>query len=230
MQTLIFLKDRIIAKLAQLFPEMGIVELVGRPGKIPAEVEKLINDAEWPDWQKENKIEFIGISDPELVQQLERCQQKQQARVRGLKERGLVLCKTCQAAMTASGKGVCVMCHFAERSASLAKVKTVLHDMPWLSHEELLEFDPELDSGEYLGTRLSLLQDSLELVREMAAELSLDFSEQGFRRMKKEMARAAMLHSCKMPDQVDIYNLLPGETPDPQWQKYLAVFPEEDEC
>lgn len=230
MQTLIFLKDKIIAKLAHLFPDISINEIIGKPGKIPEEVEKLVKDAEWPDWQQESAAAIAEVTDPELASLLVRCRQKLSARLKGLEERGFKLCRNCRAAVTISGDETCAMCKFNNRTDSLMQVRVILRDMPWLTHDELNEFDPKLNSGEYLGIRLALLEESLESIDELAAELSVDFVETTFVRLKKEMARAVMLHTGKMPDEVDVSNLRSEDTPDLRWTDILAMFPGENEC
>jgi len=231
LQTLVFLKDRIITRLAQLFPDFKITDIIGRAGKIPEEAEKIVKDAEWPDWQTESIPEFLcgGIDDALLVQ-MQRCRKKLQARLKGLNQRGLTLCPVCEAVAISMEKKICAQCEFNARLDSRCQIRSMLFEMPWLTLDELHEYDSKISSGEFIGLKIELLEECLENVREKSAELSVDFSEDGFNAMKKEMTRALMLHTGKLPYQVDIYNVSDDEQPDPMWRKYLTLDQGELEC
>lgn len=231
LQTLVFLKDKIIARLAELFPDCKITDIIGRAGRIPEDAEKIVKDAEWPDWKGEAIPEFIcdGV-DHELVTQMQRCRKKLQARLKGLNQRGLSLCPVCEAVAISLEKKICAQCDFNARRESHVQIRTMLFEMPWLTLDELHEYDRMISSGEYLGLKIELLDECLEGVREMAADLSVDFSESVFNAMKKEMARALMLHTGLLPYQVDIYNVSEKDLPDPMWCKYLSLDQGELEC
>lgn len=229
MQTLLFLKEKIISKLTQLFPDITISEIIGKPGKIPEEVAELVKNAEWPDWQEEEAGGIEG-ADPELEKLLVRCRQKLNARLKGLEDRGFVLCSECKAAVTDSVDTICAMCKFNNRLDGLIQVRSLLKDMPWLPLEELNEFDSALNLGEYLSIRIGLLEESLATIDEMAAELYVDFTQNNFHKIKNEMVRAVMLHTGKMPDEVDIFNLPAEDMPRKNWEEILTIYHGEDEC
>lgn len=230
MQTLVFLKVRIIEKLSELFPDMKINDVVGRPGVIPPEVEKLVREATWPDWQSEEALPLASVKDPELADQLSRCQRKLDARLRGLEERGYQLCLLCRAAVTRSKEGICAMCLYNNREDKLMHTRSVISEMPWLNLDEVREIDPDLGPIEFEAIRNCLLDDSLVLISELGADLAIDYDEQSFKRMKKEMVRAMMLFTGCMPDEVDFEHLRVEDMPDRQWIDFLAVKPGDGEC
>ncbi len=230
MQTLVFLKARIIEKLGELFPEMKITEVIGRPGVIPPEVEKLVKEATWPDWQTEEAVPMAELKDPDLAEQLRRTQQKLDARLKGLEDRGYKLCLLCRAAVTRSKDGVCAMCVYKGREDKLMKTRVLVSEMPWLTFAEICEFESELTLIEFEAIRAELLDDSLNLINELATDLALVFDEEAFTRMKKEMVRAMMLFSGCMPDEVDFDHLYQHELPDQQWLDFLSMKPGEPEC
>ncbi|PKL43619.1 MAG: hypothetical protein CVV41_07520 [Candidatus Riflebacteria bacterium HGW-Riflebacteria-1] len=229
MQTLVFLKARIIDKLNQLFPDMKITEVIGRPGEIPEAVEELLADADWPDWKKEAAHAF-PVEDAELGKLLERCQRKLDARLRGLRQKGFDLCRNCEATVTDSPDRICAVCVFAGREQNRAQVRSLIKDMPWLTLDELHEFDSQLDSVELSALRLEMLEDSLGFIRELAMELAAEFNEESFRQMKKEMVRSVMLYTGCMPDEVDLDHLHPEQLPDSDWTAYLAMEAGEIQC
>ena len=229
MQTLVFLKGAIIEKLNQLFPGVKIVEIIGRPGEIPEGVEELLADADWPDWQQES-AHLIPTDDAELGELLERCQRKLDARLRGLRKKGFELCHKCEATVTDSPNGICAVCVFAGRENDRAQVRSLIKEMPWLTLEELHEFDPQLDSIELSAIKLELLEDNLAFIRELAMEQTGEFNEESFRQMKKEMVRAVMLYTGCMPDEVDLDQLHPEQIPDHDWLSYLSLEPGELQC
>lgn len=230
LQTLVFLKAKIIEKLNGLFPEMKITEVIGKPGIIPPEVEKLVKEASWPEWQTEEAVPMAELKDSELSEQLRRCQQKLAARLKGLEERGYQLCLLCRAAVTRSKTGICAMCVYKSREDQLMHTRVLVAEMPWLTFDEIREFDDVLDKVEFEAMRVELLDDSLALIRELAIDLALDFDEESHIRMKKEMVRAMMLFSGCMPDEVDFDYLHTQELPDPEWLHFLAIKPGEPEC
>lgn len=230
LQTLVFLKARIIEKLNELFPEMKISEIIGKPGIIPPEVEKIVKEASWPEWQSEKIVPMAELKDPELAEQLRRCQQKLDARLKGLEERGYKLCVLCRAAVTRSDNGVCAMCVYKSREDKLLQTRVLISEMPWLTFEEVSEFDGGLGKIEFEAIRNQLLDDSLALIRELAVDLALVYDEECHVRMKKEMVRAMMLFSGCMPDKVDFDYLHTCELPDPEWLHFLAIKPGEPEC
>jgi hypothetical protein len=230
LQTLVFLKARIIEKLNELFPEMKISEIIGKPGIIPPEVEKIVKEASWPEWQSEKIVPMAELKDPELAEQLRRCQQKLDARLKGLEERGYKLCVLCRAAVTRSDNGVCAMCVYKSREDKLLQTRVLISEMPWLTFEEVSEFDSGLGKIEFEAIRNQLLDDSLALIRELAVDLALVYDEECHVRMKKEMVRAMMLFSGCMPDKVDFDYLHTCELPDPEWLHFLAIKPGEPEC
>lgn len=230
LQTLTFIKPRIIEKLAQRFPECKIYDIVGRPGKIPPEVEKLVSEAEWPDWHEVSDIDLPEKLDPELTEIIGRCRKKLLARIDGLKKRGLALCCKCEAAMTASVDGICAICSFESRKELIAEVKPLLREMPWLDYEEVLSFEADLKNYEYEALKSELLDECVEIIHELSEQLKEKFDETLFRQMKKEMIRAIMFHTGCMPDQVDLYHLETRQLLVPDWVEYLAMKPEEEPC
>jgi hypothetical protein len=230
MQTLVFLKATIIEKLNELFPEMKISEVIGRPGKIPPEVARLVKEADWPDWRCEEVLPMADIKDPELAEQLKRCQQKLDARLKGLEERGYTLCVLCRAAVTRSDNGVCAMCVYKRREDKLLHTRVLISEMPWLTYDEICEFENELTQVEFAAIRSDLLEDSMNLINELAADLALVFDEDSYVRMKKEMVRSMMLFSGCMPDEVDFDHLDTMDLPDQQWLDFLNIRPGEPEC
>ncbi|EKD81796.1 MAG: hypothetical protein ACD_39C01635G0001 [uncultured bacterium] len=229
MQTLIFLKTPIIEKLNQLFPDIRIVDIIGRPGEIPEAVEELLADADWPDWQQET-ARPLPADDAELGKLLERCQRKLDARLRGLRQKGFDLCHNCQATVTDSPTGICAVCVFAGREKDRAQARQLIKEMPWLTLEELHEYDPQLDTIELAAIRLELLENNLAFIREIAMEQVNEFNEENFRQMKKEMVRAVMLYTGCMPDEVDLDQLHPDQLPDPDWLSYLTLDTGETQC
>ncbi len=230
MQTLVFLKATIIEKLNGFFPEMSISEVIGRPGKIPPEVARLVKEAAWPDWRSEEVIPMADIKDSELAEQMKRCQQKLDARLKGLEDRGYRLCLLCRAAVTRSADGVCAMCVYKKREDKLLHTRVLISEMPWLTYDEICEFESELTLVEFEAIRSELLEDSLSLINELAADLALLFDEDSYARMKKEMVRAMMLFSGCMPDEVDFDHLHDLDLPDQQWLDFLKIKHGEPEC
>ena len=230
MQTLVFLKPKIIEKLKEIFPDIKITDILGKPGAIPPEVEKIVKNAEWPDWHCEDHIEMPGIKDESLLEQLDICRKKLNARLKGLESRGYKLCLLCKASVTQSEEGVCAVCQYNSREEERIQVETIIADMPWLTHEELLGFDPNFTLVEYEAIRARLLDDCLRIIDDLAADIAVFFDENNFKCMKKEMIRAMMLFTGSMPDQVDLYSLSADEFPDRNWLEYLAITPGEKEC
>ena len=229
MQTLLFLKGAIIDKLNQLFPDMKINDIIGRPGEIPEAVEEMLAAADWPDWQQET-ARLLPTDDAELASMLERCQRKLDARLRGLRQRGFELCCRCEATVTDSPDGICAVCLFAAREQDRAEVRSLVREMPWLTLEELQEFDSRLDVIELSALQLELLENTLAYVRELAMEQTAEFNKESLRQMKKEMVRAVMLYTGCMPDEVDLDNLYPDQIPDSDWPSYLNLDAGELEC
>lgn len=230
LQTLIFIKPRILAKLGLRFPEFRISDIIGRPGKIPPEVEKLVKEAEWPDWEKFDDIDLPVVVDQKLTETISRCRKKLAARVEGLKERGFHLCQGCGTSMTVSEDGVCAMCNFNSRAEILTKVRSLLREMPWLSHEEILAYECDIKHYEFEAIQSDLLNECIELVDEYFLQLSEKFFEDLFCLMKKEMIRAIMFHTGCMPDQIDLYHLEKEQLLVPDWVKYLAIKSEDEAC
>jgi len=102
--------------------------------------------------------------------------------------------------------------------------------MPWLTFEEICEFESGLTIVEFEAIRAELLDESLNLIQELAADLSLNYDEETAARMRKEMVRSMMLFSGCMPDEVDFEHLHNQEVPDERWHAYLAIKPGEPEC
>lgn len=229
MQTLVFLKATIIEKLNRLFPDMKIREIIGRPGNIAKAVEKLLSEAEWPDWQKE-PVHPLPTDDSDLAGLLERCQRKLDARLRGLRQRGFELCRECGATVTDSPDGICAVCVFEAHARNRAEVRSLVREMPWLTHDELHEFDAQVSEIELSALRLELLEDTLAYIRELAMELTGEFNHETMRQMKREMVRAVMLYTGCMPDEVDLEDLSPEQVPDTDWSIYLTLDPGEDSC
>ncbi len=227
MQTLVFLRPRIIEKLQELFPEMKIGEIIGKPGVIPPEIEKMVKEATWPDWRNEKVLPMAELKNPELTEQLHRCQQKLDARLRGLEERGYKLCMLCRAAVTRSKNGICAMCVYKNREDKLLQTRLLVSEMPWLGFDEVCEFDAGLTQIEFEAVRAELLDESLKLINELGEDLRQSYDDETMVRMKKEMVRAMMLFCGCMPDQVDFDHLHAQKLPDRQWLDFLAIKPGE---
>ncbi len=230
LQTLVFLKAKIIAKLNQAFPDFKITEIIGKPGQIPEEVEKLVAESEWPDFKDEEAPDYSHVKDPELASLLQRCHKKLNARLKGLEKRGLILCSSCQATVTSSVDTVCALCKHESRHEKLNQIRGILHEMPWLELEELEEIDSSLSLAEFQAIRLELLETTLAEVKEIFEELLLEYDEKLLSEMKREMIRSVMLYCGKMPDQVDLNNLSEEEIPDRNWHSYLCLTQEGDLC
>lgn len=230
LQTLVFIKGKIIEKLQQRFPDLKIVDLIGKPGRIPDEVEELVKECEWPDWQEFAPLPLNRELDSELALQINRCRQKMLARNTGLKKKGLRACRRCQAGLTSSADQICALCVSAERSELLKPVKELLKDMPWLAYDEIVNFQQSVKSYEYEAIKADLLCECHEMIKEYGMQLKEFFDEEIFAQMKKEMVRAVMLHCRCMPDQVDLYNLRPEQAFAQQWHELLNLKKEEEAC
>lgn len=230
LQTLTFIKPKILEKLGKRFPQFRISDIVGRPGKIPPEVEKMVKEAEWPEWETLQDMPLPENLDPELAETISRCRKKLAARVEGLKDRGFNLCVCCRASMTSSEEGICAMCHFESRSEILMRVRSLLNEMPWLGFDEVLECECDIKNYEFDAIQTELLDESIEMVHEYSLQLSEKYSEDLFCLMKKEMIRAIMFHTGCMPDQVDLFHLEKNQLLVPDWLEYLAFKPEEEAC
>jgi hypothetical protein len=222
MQTLLFLKGPIIEKLNQLFPDIKIHDIIGRPGEISEAVEELLADADWPDWQQEQS-HHLPTDDAELAGLLERCQRKLDARLRGLRQRGFELCRSCEATVTDSPDGICAVCVFASHERNRAEVRALVREMPWLTLAEVHEFETQLTDIEFSALKLELLEDALAFVKELATDLAGEFREVTDHQMRKEMVRAVMLYTGCMPDEVDLEQLESEQIPDPEWPVYLSL-------
>ena len=225
LQTLTFIKPKILKKLNERFPEFNINEIVGRQGRIPEEAEKLVKDSEWPDWKNFPASKVSENSNEELKEIMQRCSKKMKARMEGLKQKGLVLCKICQASMTASKDGICAVCVFNERMKSIFKVKKLLSEMPWLEFDELLDLVPDLKVFEFEALKSELLDEAVELINELGEQLKECFEAQKFRLMKKEIVRAIVLYQGTMPDQIDFDDLDKDQLLNPEWLEFLSLKP-----
>lgn len=223
MQTLLFLKAGIIQKLNQLFPDLKIKEIIGRIGKIPASVAKLVKESSWPDWKEEEITEKTKVNNPELAKTMDQCQQKLSARLKGLEEKGYKLCKICRANVTRSKDGICAMCLFDHRSDIRMKSRSMLAEMPWLSLEEVQKEQPELSSVEYDYIRNELLNETLKMADELYSDLKYDYDEDTAEMLRKEIIRGVILHTGVTPDKVDLTNIKPKQLPDKKWLNYLSL-------
>ncbi|MEW6708257.1 MAG: DUF721 domain-containing protein [Candidatus Riflebacteria bacterium] len=230
LHTLVFVKGQIIEKLKEQFPELQIVDLVGRPGRIPVEVEKLVSESEWPEWQSVEDLQIPEGIDKELGDRINRCHKHLAARNEGLFNRGYRVCKKCLSVLTTAENQVCALCVSSERSEVLRPVKDLLKDMPWLDYDEVLAFENTLKSYEFETLKLDLLAESLDLVRELSINLKENLNEEILVQMKKEMVRAIMLVTGDMPDQVDLYHLSPDQIIDPEWLELLSINTEGEAC
>ena len=223
MQTLLFLKQSIIQKLSEKFPDLKIKEIIGRIGKIPEDVEKLVKEAAWPDWKEEIITEKPKVKDPEIAKSIDECQQKLSARLRGLEDKGYKLCILCRANVTRSKDGICAMCVFDHRSDMLIKSRSLLAEMPWLSFDDVHEEQKELTVVEYEYIKNELLNETLKLVDELYSDLTSDYDEDTAEMMRKEMVRGIMLFTGVTPDKVDLSCIDNKLMPDKKWIKYLEI-------
>ncbi len=221
MQTLLFLKIEIIRKLEQKFPNLKIKEIIGRIGKIPPEVEKIVKESSWPDWKEEEIIEKTEVKNPELAKAIDLCQQKLSARLKGLEEKGYKLCNICRSNVTRSKDGICAMCLFDHRSDVLMKSRSLLAEMPWLGFDEVHEEQKELTMVEYEYIRNELLNETMRLVDELFSDLTYDYDEDTAYMMRKEMVRGIVLFAGVTPDKVNLSCLNLKQLPDKKWLDYL---------
>jgi hypothetical protein len=228
LQTLTFVKPKILKKLNQRFPQYNIKEIIGRQGRIPEEAEKLVKDAEWPDWKEFPAAKVSENSDEELKAIMERCSKKIKARIEGLKQKGLSLCKICKASMTSSENKICAVCVFNERMKSIYKVKKLLSEMPWLEFDELLDLVPDLKVFEFEALKSELLDEAVELINELGEQLKETFETRQFRLMKKEIVRAIVLYKGCMPDQINFDDLDKNQLLNPEWLELLSLQPAQE--
>ncbi len=221
MQTLLFLKSEIIRKLEQKFPNLKIKEIIGRIGKIPPEVEKIVKESSWPDWKEEEVIKKTEVKNPELAKAIDLCQQKLSARLKGLEEKGYKLCNICRSNVTRSKEGICAMCLFDHRSDVRMKSFSLLAEMPWLSFDEVHKEQKELTLVEYEYIRNELLNETMRLVDELFSDLTYDYDEDTAYMMRKEMVRGIVLFAGVTPDKVNLSSLNPKQLPDKKWLNYL---------
>lgn len=223
MQTLLFLKAGIIQKLEQKFPDLKIKEIIGRIGKIPASIEKLVKDASWPDWKEEEIIEKSEINNAELAKSIDECQQKLSARLKGLEEKGYTLCKICRANVTRSKDGICAMCVFDHRSDIMMKSRTIIAEMPWLTYEDVKKEQKELTLIEYDSIKNDLLNDTLKVVDELFSDLKEDYDEDTADMMRKEIVRGIILYTGLTPDKIDLEKVKVKQLPEKKWLDYLNL-------
>ncbi len=223
MQTLLFLKAGIIQKLNQTFPDLKIKEIIGRVGKIPVEVEKLVKESAWPNWEDEEITEKPKLKDQELAKTIDICQQKLSARLKGLEEKGYRLCKVCRANVTRSKDCVCAMCLFDYRSDIRMKSRSILAEFPWLTYKEVCEEQKELNKDEYGYIKNELLNETLKLVDELYSDLKEDYDEDTADMLRKEMIRGIILFTGLTPDKVDLCSVKLKQLPDKKWVDYLKL-------
>ena len=221
MQTLLFIKSEIIQKLNQQFPDLKINEIIGRVGKIPASVEKLVKEASWPNWEEEKIIEKPKVKNPELAKTIDQCQQKLSARLRGLEEKGYKLCKICRANVTRSEDGICAMCLFDHRSDIRMKSRSLIAETPWLTYEEVCSEQKELTRIEYNYIKNELLNETLKMVDELYSDLKYDYDDTTAEMLRKEMIRGIILYTGATPDKINLSCLKAKQLPDKKWLNYL---------
>lgn len=223
MQTLLFLKAGIIQKLNSKFPDLKIKDVIGRIGKIPSSIEKLVKEASWPDWKEEKITEKPKLNNPELSKTIDECQQKLSARLKGLEDKGYKLCKICRANVTRSSDGICAMCLFDYRNDIMMKSRSLLAEMPWLSYKEIIETQKELTIVEYESIKNELLNETLKMVDEFFVDLKEDFDDNTAEMMRKEMIRGIILFTGVTPDKVDLACVKTKQLPDKKWVEYLKI-------
>lgn len=223
LQTLVFIKPRILEKLQETFPELKINDIVGRPGEIPSEFAELVKEAEWPEWQEIADIDLPEKLDNELVNSISRCRKKLSARIQGLKERGFQPCRVCQSGLTDSENQICAFCLSQQRKTELKPVVDLLYEMPWLDYEEILGFFSDLRSYEYEKIKADQIAASLELINDTALLFKEMFDKKLLVKIKKEMVRAIVLQTGCMPDQIDLYHLKPGQQLHESWSELLIM-------
>ncbi|MFZ5951868.1 MAG: DUF721 domain-containing protein [Candidatus Rifleibacteriota bacterium] len=230
LHTLVFVKGKIIEKLKERFPELQIVDLVGRPGRIPVEVEKLVSESEWPEWEEKENLPIPDAIDKDLGEQINRCYKHLIARNEGLLKRGYRVCVRCRSGLTTAENQVCALCVSVERSEQILPVRNLLKEMPWLDYDEILAFESTVKSYEFEAVKADLVAESLDLVKELAINLKENLNEEILVQMKKEMVRAIMLVTGDMPDQVDLFHLSPDQIIDPEWLELLSINTEGEAC
>jgi len=224
MQTLTFLRSEIISKLNNTFPDMKITEICARVGVIPEEVKRNIEESIWPDWREEPITEVKGVKDKDLAEGIKRCCQKSSARIKGLTDKGYKLCIICRAVPTRSSDGVCAMCLYKSQESTRLKATTLISEMPWLTYEEVSESGLGLSELEYNSIKEDLYSASDSLITELGKDLSVEFDEETFAQLQKEITRAIILRTGCMPDRVDLSDIKSLEFFDARWYKYLKPF------
>lgn len=230
LQTLTFLRTKIIDKLNEHYPDLHITEVIGRPGTIPAEVKKLVEEAEWPDWNEEEGFVPPEHCDSELSEVVSRCYQKASAKLKGLEKRGYVLCQSCNAAVTKSADAICAVCLFNKNRENFMMVKRLIKEMPWLTVDEVNQMEYSISSGELTAIRSLLFQETTEIIDIVAERLESEKNSELAAEMKKEIVRAIMLDSGCMPDEVDLHNLRKEQIVDMRWVQYIELAEEVGKC
>ena len=148
-------------------------------------------------------------------------QQKVSARLKGLEEKGYVLCKLCRANVTRSSDGICAMCLFDHRSDMLMKTRSLIADSPWITYEEAKEHQKELTVVEYESIKNELLSECLNLVKELASDLAVEYDEDAATMMQIEMVRGIVLYTGETPDKIDLANVKTKQLPSKEWEDYI---------
>lgn len=229
LQTLTFLRTKIIEKLNEHYPDLRITQVIGRPGTIPPEVKKMVEEADWPAWQDEEAYAPPGC-DPELSEIVSRCYQKAAAKRKGLEKRGYLLCENCNAAVTKSPDAVCAVCLFNKNREAFMMVKRLVKEMPWLTTDEVNQMDQDTSSGQLIAIRSLLFQETTEIIDILAERLESEKNMELVAEMKKEIVRAIMLDSGCMPDEVDLHNLTKEQIVDRRWVQYIELAEEIEKC
>ena len=206
LQTLHYLKGEILSKIRTRFPEMKIQEIQGTVGNMVQPVVS-VQEKPWPDWEKEPEQPIAGKIDPELKPILSRVLRKSQARLRGLKEKGLVLCPQCQFLMIPQTSDACSVCRSRNRELALLKqpqylLREALKETPWLNFDEVKKQIPEIREEDFQQIHAELLGESQKRLEEFLRELK----KHGFRDSEKEwvseIALELMLREHVSPDKI----------------------------
>ena len=169
LHTLQFLKDEILHKIRDRYPDFGITSIQAELGPIPTDALPREEDP-WPGWQQEPAPVLPADADPELTAIAERGARKTLARIKGLTREGYVMCPACQGALIPTGVAVCSVCEHRARLAILTRVRSFLNLYPEATNEEVANEIPEATLQETELIRDELVAESRTRIQELAAE------------------------------------------------------------
>lgn len=228
LNTLTFCKAGILTNITNFLPNLKVVKIIGRVGTIPAVSKlKMIDDeVSWPDWQLEDDIDLPMLSDADLLETVQRCRKKLNARVKGLKESGLYMCPTCSGNMVSASNKSCAVCLYKKRIKELTTLRNTMSKEPWTTYTEAKKVDDKLTAIEFESMKSSLLIDAMQFVEQLGRQQS-DLIEQKNpeleAEMRTEMVRAIVLATGVTPDTIDFDDLDKKCILSDSWYKFLRI-------